>query len=293
MLLSYTKIQCGVMFSLFLVDVVWINFSSLQFIYASKDFFVIISGLAFFFFPYLFYKLYRPDPRIVSLLESIFFILTFIQVINFLLYLVATLNFPFIDSTLAYVDSLFRIESPAIVFWFRDHERWSHVFLYIYITFFYQIPFVIFYFSVQGNALLLQRFVMHFMMALILTLLLSGFFPAMGPYVWYDYTPSPLLAAALAQLLELRQGVLNLSKVNGIVTFPSFHALMAMIYIYTFRHERKLIFIPILILNMLMIFSCLPIGEHYFADVLGAIPVFIVTIWIDSLIYKHVVKKQA
>jgi hypothetical protein len=202
---------------------------------------------------------------------------------------VATLNFPFIDSTLVFIDSIFEINSSTIVLWFRTHDSLTYIFSTIYKTYFYQIPFIILYFSIRGDALALQRFVMQFMIALILTIIISGFLPALGPYVWYNYPPSPTLAAALAQLLELRSGVLDFSQKNGIVSLPSFHTVAAFLYMYTFRNENKFIFISIVILNILMVFSCIPIGEHYFADILGAIPTFLVAIWIDSLIYKHIV----
>lgn len=289
--LSYTKIQYGVILIFLLIDVLWIYFSSLSFSYDSELSMIVIIGLFIFFVPYLFYKIFRPDPRIVSLLESLFILLTFVQVMIVFSYLVATLNYPLIDSTLAFVDSIFKVNASAMVSWFRAHSEWHNIFDYIYDCFLYQIPFIILYFSFRGDVLILQRFITQFMIALLITLILSGLLPSLGPYAWYHFTPTPANASALDQLLELREGILNISKRNGIVTFPSFHAAMALIYIYTFRHENKFLFIPILILNLLIIFSCIPIGEHYFTDLVGVIPIFIATIWIDNLIYKHLVQK--
>jgi len=289
--LSYTKIQWGTVFSFFLLDFIWIYFSSLFFIYDKELSLYVVIGLFVFFFPYLFYKLFRPDPRIVSLLESLVFILIFVQLMIVFSFLVATLNYPLVDSSLALTDSYFRINTAEIVSWFRAHKKWLNFVTYFYNSFLYQFPFVIFYFSSRGDVVTLQRFIMQFMMALSLTIILSGVLPALGAYVWYGYTPSIELGNALDQLVELREGILNISKRNGIVTFPSFHAIMALIFIYTFRSQRLYIFIPILILNVLLIGSCLPIGEHYFADLLGAIPVFLLTIWIDSIIYSSLVQK--
>jgi hypothetical protein len=290
--LSYTKIQCAVIFVLLLIIIFWISFSSLKFYYDREYFIALSISLSVFFFPYVFYKSFRPDPRIVSLLESFLFMQMAILLIIAFSYLMATLNYPFVDSTLASIDSIFKINSSTIVLWFRAHELLTYCFTYFYYAFSYQVPFTILYFSARGDALLLQRYIMQFMIAALLTIILSCFLPALGPYVWYNYTPNNILAAALQQLIELRNGIVDFSKPNGIVTFPSFHALMGLIYIYTFYHERKIIFIPIFILNILMIFSCIPIGEHYFADILGAIPVFLVTIWLESLIYKHIVHPQ-
>ncbi|MBX9787215.1 MAG: phosphatase PAP2 family protein [Alphaproteobacteria bacterium] len=222
-------------------------------------------------------------------MESLLLMLIFILLLLVFCFLMATLKYPFVDSTLVFIDSIFGINSSAVVLWFRTHELLNYIFSSIYKTYFYQIPLIIVYFSIRGDALALQRFVMQFIIALILTIIISGFLPALGPYVWYNYQPSPTLAAALAQLLELREGILDFSHKNGVVSLPSFHTVAAFLYMYTFRNENKVLFVSIVILNTLMVFSCIPIGEHYFADILGAIPTFLVAIWIDFLIYKHIV----
>jgi len=56
-------------------------------------------------------------------------------------------------------------------------------------------------------------------------------------------------------------------------------------FAYTFRHERKLIFIPILLLNGLMIFSCLSQGGHYLMDIFGGIAVFGVVAGIEKWLF--------
>lgn len=292
--MSYTKIQWGMAFVILFINVFWISFSPLKIYYDKETFLVVFIGISVLFFFYMFYKvfLFRLAPRTVLFLESLLFILIFILLLLVFCFLMATLNYPFVDSTLVFIDSIFEINSSAVVLWFRTHELLNYIFSSIYKTYFYQIPFIIVYFSIRGDALALQRFVMQFIIALILTIIISGFLPALGPYVWYNYQPSPTLAAALAQLLELREGTLDFSQKNGIVSLPSFHTVAAFLYMYTFRNENKVLFVSIVILNTLMVFSCIPIGEHYFADILGGIPTFLVAIWLDSLIYKHVVHPQ-
>lgn len=290
--MSYTKIQCGASFILLFINICWISCSPLKIYYDREALLVSFICLSIIFLFYVFCKIFRQAPRIVLFLESLLFILIFILLLLVFCFLMATLNYPFIDSTLVFIDSIFEINSSTIVLWFRTHESLTYIFSHIYKTYFYQIPFIILYFSIRGDALVLQRFVMQFMIALILTIIISGFLPALGPYVWYNYPPSPTLAAALTQLLEIRNGILDFSQKNGIVSLPSFHTVAAFLYMYTFRNENKVIFILIVVLNILMIFSCIPIGEHYFADILGAIPTFLVAIWVDSLIYKHIVHTQ-
>ena len=288
--LTYTKIQCGIIIIIFFIEFIWIKFSSITFNYSIgfAGFQLILSLL--FFLSYKLYQKFRPIPEIVILLRTAFVVFSYSPFALILTYLVTTTNQPYIDSSLASIDEYFFVYTPSIIFWFKDHNLWNLFFLLIYDTYYIQFAFVLLYFSFYREGIVLQRFVMQFMIASILTSLISNFFPAAGVYVWYDYTPSDLVVSALNHLQELRHNILDITKIDGIVSLPSFHAVMAFIYIYVFRNERKIIFLPILILNSLMIFSCLPIGFHYFADILGAVPVFLATIGIDQLIFKGVKK---
>ena len=47
-------------------------------------------------------------------------------------FLVATLNYPLVDSSLALTDSYFRINTAEIVSWFRAHKKWLNFVTYFY-----------------------------------------------------------------------------------------------------------------------------------------------------------------
>jgi membrane-associated phospholipid phosphatase len=69
----------------------------------------------------------------------------------------------------------------------------------------------------------------------------------------------------------LRDGSLtkiDISSVQGVVSFPSFHTMLGIITTYALRDTRAL-FIPAVMLNGTMIVSTLPVGGHYLVDVLA------------------------
>jgi membrane-associated phospholipid phosphatase len=71
--------------------------------------------------------------------------------------------------------------------------------------------------------------------------------------------------------MGLRSGpaaVLDFRKMEGLVTFPSFHTVLAIITAYAFRGFR-LLALPALVLNGAVIVSTLPEGGHYLVDVLA------------------------
>lgn len=290
--LTYTRIQWTVILVIFIVEFVWIKFSSLTFYYNTKDLVTIFLFLMIFYIPYLVYKKFRPDPKILTVFLSVLFLHIFGYLMLVFSYLVATTNQPFVDSTLGALDSYMGFSSPDIVMMFRSHAWLYKSFILIYNSFLFQPYLIIFYFGFFGKSVYLERFFMQFIIASLLTELMAGIFPAAGPYVWYNYPASPDLNAALDHLYELRNNVLDITKKDGIVSLPSFHTILALLYLYTFRHQRKIIFIPILILNLLIIFSCLPIGQHYLTDIIAGVALFALTVAIEQLVYCSVKKNK-
>jgi membrane-associated phospholipid phosphatase len=70
--------------------------------------------------------------------------------------------------------------------------------------------------------------------------------------------------------LRLRAGgePLDFMKMEGLVTFPSFHTVLAIVTAYAFRGFRYLT-LPAVILNGAMIISTLPEGGHHLVDVMA------------------------
>jgi membrane-associated phospholipid phosphatase len=69
----------------------------------------------------------------------------------------------------------------------------------------------------------------------------------------------------------LRDGslsVIDLSALDGVVSFPSFHTVLGVIAIYAVRDIRWLLAF-VLPLNATMIVSTMPVGGHHLADVLA------------------------
>jgi membrane-associated phospholipid phosphatase len=69
----------------------------------------------------------------------------------------------------------------------------------------------------------------------------------------------------------LRNGsltVIDLSELQGVVSFPSFHTVLGVITTYALRDTLWLM-IPVLLINGTMIVSTMPIGGHHLVDVLA------------------------
>lgn len=103
--------------------------------------------------------------------------------------------------------------------------------------------------------------------------------PAAGAFVYFEparhlfdnYAAGGEMWPFLDAFNALRDGSLtkiDVSSVQGVVSFPSFHTMLGIITTYALRDTRVLL-IPALILNGTMIVATLPVGGHYLADTLA------------------------
>jgi len=122
---------------------------------------------------------------------------------------------------------------------------------------------------IAGKTRDLDRFFIIFACASISAEALSVLVPTLGP-IWAladhaRFTNLPTLGRTTAEIvLALRDrtlGTIDFEAVNGIISFPSMHAAVAIIVPYTLRWNRWL-FWPITALDALMLGSAVPSGNH-------------------------------
>jgi hypothetical protein len=111
------------------------------------------------------------------------------------------------------------------------------------------------------------------------TVLISAIWPALGPCAANGPSFGACAAngggniAYLRDVLALRAGGpwhFELSAMEGIVTMPSYHTVMAVLFTYAFR-RTGLVGYGIATLNFVMLLSIPTIGGHYLVDLLAGV----------------------
>jgi len=124
-----------------------------------------------------------------------------------------------------------------------------------------------------------RAFLLWFMVSAIASVGIGILFPAAGAFVYY-HLPVASTTGYVAQWASLRNGTLhtfNPFEVQGLVIFPSFHAALAGLCAYAARPLR-ILKIPLLALNLLIILSSPAEGGHYFIDIIAGIALAALTI---------------
>jgi PAP2 superfamily len=191
-------------------------------------------------------------------------------------YLVATLALPLRDPEFIAIDAAMGFHWLE---WFRfiaAHRMIQLPLFFAYFTFLPQIIGSILYFAHTGQAHRNAEMIWITMPSLIITTIVSAVLPAIGPYAYFFGR----WTADIVVLMSLRSGghqTFVVNRLQGIITFPSFHTTLAIIFIYVHRPPSRS-FVPVAILNALMLLAIPSEGHHYLIDMISGAMVAVVCI---------------
>jgi membrane-associated phospholipid phosphatase len=127
------------------------------------------------------------------------------------------------------------------------------------------------------------RLLCGLIIALMMTLAIYPFVPAVAAYAHFGMIPdqdfggaSAIAYAPAIESIRAGERLISREMLVGYVTFPSYHAAAACLFAWAAWQVRWLRW-PGLILNLLMAASTIPAGGHYLIDVVGGIAIALVS----------------
>ena len=203
-----------------------------------------------------------------------------------LMYVAGSIGRDYIDSQLVRCDELLGFCLPRVLLLAAHWPMLSRALALAYDTLFPQTVVVILILGFRNDRKPLDRFTLQFMVCALITLLVFSIFPAEGPFTAYGFEPSSSQASYLEQIHALRAGeftAFRFPRAVGLVTFPSFHVIWALLLAMAFLHLPRL-FVPFALLNMAVILSTMTTGWHYLSDVLAGIVVYAAALLVTRLL---------
>ncbi len=228
------------------------------------------------------------DPKLVFSLGTIGQIILTCAIVGPLSYVAGKLNWPLQDQALLAIDRALGLDPEPIARYVNDHPwladclaRGYGLVKWLLLG----IPVVL---ALTARYVRLQLFMLAMSLALAVTIAISAVVPAIGTYyglqlpaAHFPEIDTAIYAGQLRDILALRDGSLHelrLFFLSGIVSFPSFHAASAVLYMWALWPVRGIGGIAAA-LNLLMIAATPTIGAHYLIDVAGGIAVAAASIW--------------
>jgi membrane-associated phospholipid phosphatase len=147
----------------------------------------------------------------------------------------------------------------------------------IYLSLSLQMVAAVLLLGFTGRQAWLRAYMLAFIFAALITIAISALLPAEGAWLYYGITGAPtelpLSHTAWPVIFGLRDGSFRLLMgvgAEGVITFPSMHAALAVILVAAFWPVPIARFLAVTINSLVL--AATPIdGSHYFVDVLAGI----------------------
>jgi len=224
------------------------------------------------------YTRLRPDIRLARLARGMAELCLLVFMIGSLSYSGATLAMPLRDDWLQAADQALGFDWRYWLGVLDASPRIHQVLVVAYHSMLPQTVLLVVVLAAFRAYRELDRYLLSYGIAATVTVAIAAVMPALSPIVHLGIVPSDHPNIVLAVPMEfqeqaraLRDGslrMIDLSGAQGLVTFPSFHTVSAVILILAFSAAPYLRW-PAFILNGLMLLAIPIEGSHYIVDVIA------------------------
>lgn len=267
-----------------IVDIAWARHDGITFVHAE----IYVAGVTLLLGAAAVWRLQRADAGLARIADAMAQFLAFLPVSASLSFLCATIGAPLQDAWFVALDRHLGFEWRAWAAWVAQVPGPSTLLALAYVSYIPHFTAAIGYYAATGRTERCAELLWLLIIALLLTM--AGFvaLPVGGPWVQYDVA-AELDSFAVTFFAALRSGnvhAIDLLQVDGIVGFPSFHAVYVVLLTYIHRGCRRL-FRVALAVNAMMLLSLPVPGGHYLADVVAGLAVAGIAIALWSLLSRR------
>ena len=226
-----------------------------------------------------YFRNHRKDQNLVGALETTAQVIAFAAVGAPLSYLAASVALPLQDATLDMLDRALGFDWDGMLAFLQQRPVLAAGMRTVYQSLGLQIIAIILVLGFTGRHATLRTFVLAFFFTALTTIAVSALLPAEGPWLHHglqaDENAMPASHTSWPVFLGVRGGVVRAltgTGSEGIITFPSLHAAMAVVLAATFWDVPVVRWFAVA-LNMLMLVATPIDGSHYLVDVLAGIAI--------------------
>ena len=246
-----------------------------------RSFLLPISSMALLAAVGWYYASVRREERLAAILTSTAHIIGFAAVAAPLSYIAATSGLPLQDATLDAWDRQLGIDWTELLAFVASRPGLQTVLLVGYSSFALQTVTTVLLLGIAGQLTRLRTFIGAFVATTLIIIAVSAIYPAAGPWLYLNIQQDgangflPTSSSSWPVFLGLRDGTLRTVyglKSEGIITFPSLHAALGVLFPAALWRVSGIRWIA-LALNGVLLISTPAYGSHYVVDVIAGIAV--------------------
>jgi hypothetical protein len=229
-----------------------------------------------------FYTRWRPDPRLAAMLFGAGFLCAFSAGASVLNYFLLTVAGTPIDPLLVAVDRALGFDWYDVMVGMASYPTLNEVLFRIYNTILPQMAILLVVLAWTGHVEQVYRFCLAVAVGALIAIAIWTVIPSLGAKSLYTLpawvearlvlSVTPEYGRELVRLLQNGPGYITPADLRGLIAFPSYHVVLALLLIWFARPVRWLYW-PYLILNIVVLISTPIQGGHHLVDVFGAFPV--------------------
>jgi hypothetical protein len=241
-----------------------------------------------------FYQSKRPDPRLSAMLFGAGFLCLFSAAASVLNYCLLTVAGGRIDFALAAIDRSLGFNWPAVMIALAPHTLVTSVLFVAYNSALPQIALLLCALGRSPSYVAIYRFCIAMSVGALICIVTWSIAPSFGAISVYGVPAAAShmqlaldqnYAQVLINLLAHGPGFISPVDIKGLIGFPSYHAVLALLTIY-YSWPLKILRWPVLLLN-LVVLAATPIqGGHHLIDVLAGIPVTALALFAAGELHK-------
>jgi len=265
------KLLIGALLLVSLIDILWLSQSQSlrvdpRFL---RVFTPICGGLLLL---WGFYHFIRVEPRISSTLLATIQLLIFTYSCGIFSYLLMGLDMPWRDDAFAAIDRSLGFDWVSYMGFIKDRP-WLYATMWLlYQSTIPQLGLLVLFLGFTDDRRALTNLLSLIIVGGVATLVIGALLPALGAYHYFNIADDRWrrYATIVAATHDRKPMVLDLTRLEGLVMFPSYHTLLSVAFIaasWTHRYLRY----PVALANIILILGVPNFGSHYLTDVIGGI----------------------
>lgn len=226
-----------------------------------------------------YYATIRREEGIAALFHAAALLIVATMALGIASYLSIGLNLPLRDALFASLDKAMGFDWQAHLRYVSERPWLAGALNLAYASALPQVVVVILALAFSRQTERLATFTLLFVVTGAIVIAISSLVPAVGAYAYHRPAEDMLRALPdaaagrwhLTHFTALRNGslgIIPLDQIEGLVSFPSFHTVLAILTMWALATTRWLAG-PAIVLNCAVILSTLAIGGHYLVDVIG------------------------
>jgi len=226
----------------------------------------------------MFYSRVRREPALGATLAASAFLIVFSAGCCLLSYLALTVAGPRIDGLLAAIDHAMGFSWPALMTLAADHRLTTAILGFAYLSVMPQIVLLILVLGWQQRSADIYGLSLALSLGALIAVAVWTLFPSFGAFSVFDLPASVSAKLGLAldgeygrdlvAMLKNGPGFISPKELRGIIGFPSYHTVQALVLIWYARHIPWLRWAA-LALNILVLIATPIHGGHHLIDLIG------------------------